>query len=292
MERSVATLTIMVVMVVGVNSAALFIAVGDDIAEGHFTITLDLQGLNPDIVTTEVSSFSYENPGLGTDIQPVQNYDYDYQPGIWAVSSLFDTNTYFVVGDAAYTTDVLGATKLSYALAYGGSLENPDGRTDSLLTRRERDQGNLIIVGGPAVNPTATEFGGYFGISYRHKPQESFTIHCERKSIYLDLALYPYEDICIVYIGQFDTRNVMLVWGYEWQGTYAGSMFMADPVNWEQYKDAHLLLLRWKDYNRDGLFKVVYGLYSLRQKMDSCLPRYDQPQPQNLYMNETNYYNG
>jgi hypothetical protein len=42
MERSVATLMIMVVMVAGVNSAALFIAVGDG-AEGHFTITLNLQ---------------------------------------------------------------------------------------------------------------------------------------------------------------------------------------------------------------------------------------------------------
>ncbi|MBU7018869.1 MAG: hypothetical protein HXS44_15275 [Theionarchaea archaeon] len=49
----------------------------------------------------------------------------------------------------------------------------------------------------------------------------------------------------------------MLVWGYEWQGTYAGSMFMADPLNWEQYKDAHLLLLRWKDYNRDGLVQMA-----------------------------------
>ncbi|MBU7017851.1 MAG: hypothetical protein HXS44_10095 [Theionarchaea archaeon] len=256
MDRSVATLMITVVIVSGVNSAALFLAIGDQ-AEGHFTITLDLEGLmDSGMVTTEVSSLLYENPGLGT-LQPVQNYDYDYEPGLWAVSSLFDTNTYFVVGDAAYTTDVLGATKLSYALAFGGSLENPEGRTDSLLTRRERDQGNLIIVGGPAVNPTATEFGGYFGISYKHRPQESFTITCERKNIYLDLALYPYEDICIVYIGQFDTRNVMLVWGYEWQGTYAGSMFMADPLNWEQYKGAHLLLLRWKDYNRDGLVQMA-----------------------------------
>jgi hypothetical protein len=254
MDRSVAALMITVVIVAGANSAALFLAIGDQ-AEGHFTITLDLKGLmDSGMVTTEV--FPYENPGLET-IQPVQNYKNDYQPGIWAVSSLFDTNTYFVVGDAAYTTDVLGATKLSYALAYGGSLENPEGRTDSLLTRRERDQGNLIIVGGPAVNPTATEFGGYFGISYKHRPQESFSITCERKNMYLDLALYPYENICIVYIGQFDTQNVMLVWGYEWQGTYAGSMFMADPGNWEQYKDAHLLLLRWKDYNRDGLVQMA-----------------------------------
>ncbi|MBU7017164.1 MAG: hypothetical protein HXS44_06610 [Theionarchaea archaeon] len=256
MEKSVAALMIMVVIVSGANSAALLLTMGDQ-TEGHFTITLDLKGLTDSgMVTAEVFQPLYENPGLDI-MQPVQNYDYDYQPGLWTVSSLFDTSTYFVVGDAAYTTDVLGATKLSYALASGGSLENPEGRTDSLLTRRERDQGNLIIVGGPAVNPTATEFGGYFGISYRHKPQESFSITCERKNIYLDLALYPYEDICIVYIGQFDTRNVMLVWGYEWQGTYAGSMFMADPVTWEQYKDAYLLLLRWKDYNRDGLVQMA-----------------------------------
>ena len=28
------------------------------------------------------------------------------------------------------------------------------------MGRKERDQGNLIIVGGPAVNPAAIEFGG------------------------------------------------------------------------------------------------------------------------------------
>jgi hypothetical protein len=99
MDRSAVTLMITVVIVTGANSAALFLAIGDQ-AEGHFTITLDLMGLmDSGMVTTEV--FPYENPGLENEMQPVQNYnnDYDYQPGLWAVSSLFDTNTYFVVGD-------------------------------------------------------------------------------------------------------------------------------------------------------------------------------------------------
>ena len=253
MEKSVAALIFVIMMISGINSA-LIIATKDPNPAGNFTITLDLEGLL-DSNAVSMNLPPIEDPKLDTNIQPSHSHN-NYQPGIWGVSTLFDTNTYFVVGDAAYTTDVLGATKISYALALNGTSENPEGRTDSLLTRRERDQGNLIIVGGPAVNPTATEFGSYLGISYKHRPQKSFTIFCERKSIYLDLALYPYEDICIVYIGQFNTRNVMLVWGYEWQGTYAGSMFMADPATWEQYRNAHLLLLRWKDYNRDGLVQM------------------------------------
>lgn len=172
------------------------------------------------------------------------------------VTSLFDTNSYFVTGDTAYCTDVLGTAKISYGLALSGTSQNPEGRTDLILGRKERDQGNLIIVGGPAVNPAAIEFGGYCGISYEIKERVSFTITCERKSIYLDLTRYPHEDICIIYVEKFDTRNVMLVWGYGWQGTYAGSTFMGDPLNWEEYEGAHLLFLRWKDYNRDGLVQM------------------------------------
>jgi hypothetical protein len=142
-------------------------------------------------------------------------------------------------------------------LALGGISENPEGRTDTFLTHRERDQGNLIIVGGPAVNPAAVEFGGYFGISYKEKSRVSYTIFCERRSIYLDLANYPHEDICIIYLGELSTRNVLLVWGYGWRGTYAGSVFMGDPANWQAYEGAHLLLLRWKDYNRDGYVQMT-----------------------------------
>ena len=180
---------------------------------------------------------------------------HDPLKGILTVPALFDTNSYFVVGDQAYCTDVLGTAQIAYALALGGS-ENPAARTDTLLTREERDKGNLIIVGGPAVNPTATEFDGYFGISYYLEYNGSFEIRCERNSIYLDLENYPYEDICIIYLGKLSSRNVLLVWGYGWRGTLAGSMFMGDPANWQEYSDAHMIMLRWKDYDRDGLVET------------------------------------
>jgi len=188
----------------------------------------------------------------GSDSQPQTGS----QPADWAsiqeIAPLFNENSYFVIGQKAYNTDVLGTAKISYGLALGGA-QNPEGRTDMIITNEEKDEGNLIIVGGPAINPAATEFGGYFGISYDYESNAYYEIFCERNSIYLDLTKYPHEDICIVYLGQFSSRNVLLVWGYGWQGTYAGSVFMGDPQNWLEYQNAHLLLLRWKDVNRDGL---------------------------------------
>jgi hypothetical protein len=150
-----------------------------------------------------------------------------------------------------------------YGLA-SGTEENPEGRTDSVLTELEHDTGNLIIVGGPAVNPIATEFGRYFRITYENYPDVSFKtyenypdvsfkINAEDESIFLDLTEYPKEDICLVYLGQHKGRNVLMVWGYGWEGTYAGSVFATDPETWEKYEGAHLFMLRWNDLNRDGL---------------------------------------
>jgi hypothetical protein len=114
---------------------------------------------------------------------------------------------------------------------------------------------NLIIVGGPNMNPLTDEFNSVFEIAYRYTPA-SFEISCERKSINLDLSQYPREDICIVYLGEDDSRDVMIIWGYGWQGTEAGSLFMGDPQTWQLYEDAHLLLLRWIDANEDGLVQI------------------------------------
>jgi hypothetical protein len=189
----------------------------------------------------------------GSDSQPqTGSHSIKDQASIQEINSFFKENSYFVIGEKAYNTDVLGTAKISYGLALGGA-QNPEGRTDMIITNKEKDEGNLIIVGGPAINPAAIEFGGYFGISYDYEPNAYYEIFCERNSIYLDLTKYPHEDICIVYLGQFSSRNVLLVWGYGWQGTYAGSVFMGDPQNWLEYQDAHMLLLRWKDENRDGL---------------------------------------
>jgi hypothetical protein len=156
-----------------------------------------------------------------------------------------------VAGDIAYCTDVLGTAKIAYGLAIGGASENPEGRTETFLTPLEHDTGNLIPVGGPAVSPIADEFDQIFGITYNHNPGVSFQIFAEGESIYLNLANYPERDICIVYLGEHNGRNIILVWGYGWEGTYAGSVLMGDTATWAAYPDVHMFLLRWIDSNGD-----------------------------------------
>jgi hypothetical protein len=165
----------------------------------------------------------------------------------------FSSHAYLVAGDSAYCTDVLGAAKISFALGEGGSEENPEGRTDIILTSLEHDTGNLIPVGGPAINPVADEFGTYFDVTYDYQPGVSFTIFADESTISLNLTQYPAQDIALIYVAMHNGRFVMLVWGYGWQGTYAASMFLGDPANWEAYKGAHLVMLRWNDTNSDGL---------------------------------------
>ena len=173
-----------------------------------------------------------------------------------SLPQLFNTNSYLVVGDDAYCTDVLGTAKISYGLALGGASQNPEGRTHTILTTTEHTTGNLAIVGGPAINPVADEFDTTFGITYTHNPGISFEIFYGGESIYLDLTQYPNEDICIIYLGENSSRNIMLVWGYGWRGTYAGSAFMGDPSNWQEYEGTNMLMLRWTDSNADGLVQM------------------------------------
>jgi hypothetical protein len=183
-----------------------------------------------------------------------QNFVYlNLDMAIDNLATLFDSNTFFVAGDNAYCTDVLGSAKIAFGLGEAGTAENPEGRTDVILTTAEHDTGNLIPVGGPAINPVADEFDGYFGISYVYVEGVSFTILADGYSILLDLTNYPQEDICIVYIAEQNNRNVMLVWGYGWQGTYAGSVYIGDPANWALHADDHMLMIRWTDDNTDGL---------------------------------------
>lgn len=183
-----------------------------------------------------------------------QNYIFlNTQTTFESLASLFDTYTFFVAGDTAYCTDVLGSSKIAFGLGKGGASENPEGRTDVILTTTEHDTGNLIIVGGPAVNPVADEFDNIFGIDYVFVPDTSFEIQCEGYTIFLDIANnYPQEDICIVYIGEHNGRNVMLVWGYGWYGTYAGSAYIGETDNWNTEQGYHMLMIRWTD-NGDGL---------------------------------------
>jgi hypothetical protein len=245
----------MVLVMSGFNSVVLLIAM--DNSTEPITVTVDLTGLEPGLnpgPTTELEGLPEGAQHTDTNQQEdAENEASQIQtPILHRLSPLFSTNSYFVVGDKAYCTDVLGTAKISYGLA-SGTEENPEGRTDSVLTELEHDTGNLIIVGGPAVNPIATEFGRYFRITYENHPDVSFKINAENESIFLDLTEYPKEDICLVYLGQHKGRNVLMVWGYGWEGTYAGSVFAADPGTWELYEGAHMFMLRWNDLNRDGL---------------------------------------
>lgn len=177
-------------------------------------------------------------------------------PTFGDMASYFDTNTFFVVGDKAYCIDVLGSGRIAFGLAGGGVTQNPEGRTDVLLSQEEFDTGNLITVGGPAINSVTDQFDYAFGVEYTYVPGMSFEIWVLSHSIILDLTNYPQEDICIVYLRELGGRNILLVWGYGWQGTYAGSSFMGDPGTWEAYSGANMLMLRWSDTNEDSLVQL------------------------------------
>jgi hypothetical protein len=177
-------------------------------------------------------------------------------PTFGSLQALFDTNTFLVAGDTAYATDVLGSAKIAFALGQAGASENPEGRTDLTLTTIEHDTGNLIPVGGPAVNPISTEFGGYFNVTYNYVPGVRFEIFADSQSIYLDLTLYPAEDIAIIYLAEHNGRYVMMVWGYGWEGTYAASVFLGDINNWSLFNGYHMAMIRWVDSNTDGLVQA------------------------------------
>ncbi|MBU7012114.1 MAG: hypothetical protein HXS46_15625 [Theionarchaea archaeon] len=172
-----------------------------------------------------------------------------------ALARLFFDDTFLIAGDQAYSTDVLGSAKIAHVLGQAGA-ENPEGRTETILTPLEHDTGNLIPVGGPAVSPIADEFDQYFGITYVYTENTSFEIHAVGHSIFLDVTQYPHQDICIIYLGKHNERNVMLVWGYGWQGTYAGSVIIGDQKTWQTHADAHVLMVRWTDSNADGLVQA------------------------------------
>ncbi|MGC1120471.1 MAG: clostripain-related cysteine peptidase [Candidatus Methanofastidiosia archaeon] len=204
-------------------------------------------------------AFRYEGIESPSDRQVVMERVLDFFgpiPTLAYLQDLFDTNSFFVAGDKAYCTDVLGSAKIAFVLGQTGTHENPEGRTDIILTQTEHDTGNLILIGGPAVNPLAIEFGSYFGITYNYQPGVSFEIFADEHSTFLDLDSYPQEDVCIVYLARHNGRTVMLVWGYGWQGTYAGSVFIGNPTNWQTYSGVRMLMLRWTDQNGDGLVQT------------------------------------
>jgi hypothetical protein len=177
--------------------------------------------------------------------------------GFGNLHTYFSSEKFHVVGDQAKCTDVLGTANISWILGRK-YMTRPEGKTDALLTGEEHDNDNLIIMGGPAINPLASEFDSCFGITYYYDPNPPnplFRISAEGKMITLNINDYyspQKEDICIVYFGRHNYRSILIIWGYGWEGTYAGSLFMSVPYTWIAYAQDHLLLLRWKDINMNG----------------------------------------
>jgi hypothetical protein len=62
----------------------------------------------------------------------------------------------------------------------------------------------------------------------------------------------------------------MLVWGYGWEGTYADSVFMGNPSNWNMYPNVHMLMLRWIDSNYDGLVQSS-EIYVEQYSQNNCI---------------------
>jgi hypothetical protein len=249
------------------NSVVLLIATGDTAPPEDIAVSVDVPpqeshiiepAVNPVTNGEDTEPANDNNNPVDTETTKIQNINnvvdtINRTPH--KLSPLFKRNTYIVVGDIAKSTDVLGSAIIAYALAAQGTIEKPEGRTEKILTEEEHDSGNLIIVGGPAVNPVATEFGKLFRISYEHNINESFKINAEAKSIYLDLRDYPKEDICLIYVREYKGQNILMVWGYGWQGTYAGSLFAADPDTWKVYNGARMIMIRWIDENENGLIE-------------------------------------
>jgi hypothetical protein len=180
------------------------------------------------------------------------------------MQDLFGGNSFHVVGDSAYCTDVLGTANVSWV--YGSWLmARPEGRTDALLGVIDHTTGNLLITGGPAINPLAEEFDSYYHIFYTYT-STYFSISSDGYSLGLNLNDYPQKDIAIIHLGRENSRNTLLVWGYGWQGTYAGTVLLSDDSFWVTYGAYHMVLLEWIDSNGDGLVQrseimVRYAAY-------------------------------
>ena len=222
------------------------------------------------LLFVEWVDFNYDGLISWNEIRVAYPYHVSLSPppsGSWWLDSpvfrnvpwLFGSNSYHVVGDTAYCTDVLGTANVSwlfgsnYPLDY---MQRPEGRTDAILPYTEHYTGNLLITGGPAVNPWAVEFGqlNYFNISYEFQQGDYFEISSDGCRLRLELEQYPQKDICIIHLGRQNNRNILLIWGYGWQGTYAGTLVMA--TYWNIYPEYHMLLIEWTDANFDGLVQL------------------------------------
>jgi hypothetical protein len=174
-------------------------------------------------------------------------------PTLENLDELFLTDTYLITGEQAHYIDILGCTEIGYAITRAGTGHIND--IHMIFDTQHHETGNIISLGGPAVNPVTEEFNRLFGIVYSES-HSLFEIQAEGLSISMNGNDCQHEGICIIYLSRDNDRNVMLVWGYGWRCTYAGAQFLSETRNWQIHAGTHLLLLRWRDSNMDGLVQT------------------------------------
>jgi hypothetical protein len=165
-----------------------------------------------------------------------------------SMTTLFYKNTYLIVGNGTTANETMSAAVLAPALTAAGMLL-PTVKTDILLTPTERTTNNLIEFGyNNTIRATYP-----FGISVSQDANWfNVTATAENLSVNFTKSNYPNKTIAVVYLKQEGSRAIMFIWGYGWQGTYAGALFISSQKTWQTYASKHLLFLQWTDANGNG----------------------------------------
>lgn len=163
-------------------------------------------------------------------------------------------NTLLVVGENAYPADVLALSLVAWMLGTQ-NLTHPAAKLDTQVTEEDLQQWNIITVGGPAANTITDLADTWLGVGYTLSGSQ-FTIQVKGISISYNTSLQGQEDICIIAIGRHSNKTIMVIWGFYWQGTYAGCLLASHLDKLLEHSDKTALLIRWIDQNGNHLVEI------------------------------------
>ena len=165
-----------------------------------------------------------------------------------SMTTLFYKNTYLIIGNGTTANETMSAAVLAPALTAAGMLL-PTTKADIMLTPTEKTTKNIVEFGYNNTIRATYPFGISVG---QNAKWFNVTAAAENLSINFTKSDYPNKTIAVVYLKQEGSRAIMFIWGYGWQGTYAGALFMSSQKTWQTYASKHLLLLQWTDANANG----------------------------------------
>ncbi len=126
------------------------------------------------------------------------------------IPSIFSTETFYVSGETAFSTDVLRSALLANGFGLAGVTELIKGRTDSQLKTDEYESGNLVCFGGPLVNRVTEYFNEFFNVGFRDLGNQ-YEIYAEDQLIQVEKNSFNEGrgDIAVVYLGLENNRYGM-----------------------------------------------------------------------------------